>query len=999
MNSSIAAVSNSPSLQTPTYSTTSVVSSSDIPTPSGNYGLVSGNSSRGSSAYSESDAVLSYSTTVVPGSHSQEPSILTYSLAPPSSASSLDTTSESLSTSMKVSSPTWSSHYPTASQGISTYVPSGAPYTYKNGSVTSPTYYPTTITRGSCTGCALAALDPVTTSYQSNLFGNWTSLVVTETILTEFITYMDGSTVETVVTELKAVNQTKTIDDTITDTWANFIVYLPTPGLALTLEVGPTYVLYTNLFGGPDAEIDATYQNNATYTKLYPTQSTCQPHVSSLRNWAPTRTEDWDYFIQTYSDSAPKRTATNTPLPVPDKLVNFLAQDPNLQAQFQGANIATCTLFGSSANLINDPNKTFNPPTPSSAAAETSVRPTTTDVKTQPATFLPPAFSTMPGTNTYLSTTYETISKHVTKQGCLRCDTKPGDLPKTPKPTEQDPNTNNINDDPVPTRSPGPKNDNTVKPNDGPKTASEPQNQPQNTPQNTPKPDVKSTPSVPDIISSIISENPNLTRKPQEQPTTLGQSITIGNSVVTVKPQGKDGPNRQTGVPTVVVIGTQTVTVGQTTTINGVPVVVPTAGGGNTIVVGDKTIGINPQVTQTQMPAITVGHNTIIANSQGQFVVGTQTLRQGGPMLTLDDNTLTLGPNGKIAIWNSITQTLATMAGPSGTPAVTFGGQAITAIVIGGTTVFVLNSQTLAPGSAITVDGTAFSLLSGFQGSSVVINGQTQRLGPGLPALTVNNSPITATATDGTTEFIFAPGETLTPGGVLTISGNTYSLPTAGSGSVVVVNGVTSSLNPSHLPVIPFSSESVTATVAQGTTAFIFGPDTTLTPGGVVTVSGTTLSLPASASGSIVVINGVTSTLYPGSELGSIISAPPIVVDGKSVTATVRDGTTEYVLDTKTTLLPGGQIIIDGTTYSLAPGGTELVVNGKTSTISSTIASNSASTTQSSETTNGRGAGDFIASGIGETSRGIGSSTYSGGIDKLVESVIMGIAGWLLIWL
>ncbi|KAF2622636.1 hypothetical protein BU25DRAFT_351865 [Macroventuria anomochaeta] len=748
---------------------------------------------------------------------------------------------------MKASSLAWNSHYPTASPRISIYVPSRVPYPYKNGTAASSAWISTItpVSRGQCTGCALAALNPITTSYESALFGNWTSLVVTETLLIEFVTYVDNSTIDTVVTETKTVNQTKTVDNWITDTAAEFNIYLPTPGLDLTLDVGPTYVIYTSLFGGPDAavQINATAQNNATHSELRPTQSTCRPHVSSLRNWIPTRTQDWDFFIQTFANgSTPEPTAMDTPVPVPTKLQNFLAQDPDLQ--------------------------------------------------------------------------------HITKQGCLRCDTNPGDLPKTPKPTEQDPNTNKINDDPVPTKSPNPKNDDAPKSNDnpngdgGPKTDDKPQDQPQNTPQSPPKPDVKTTPSVPDILSSIISDNPSLTRKPQEQPTNSGQTITIGNSVVTVKPQptkqGQGGPNQQTNAPTMVIIGTQTVTVGQTTTINGVPVAVPTAGGGSTIIVGDKTIGLNPRITQAPLPVLTVGHNTITANSQGQFVVGMQTLQRGGPLVILDDHTLTLGPNGRIAIWNSATQTLVTMAGPSGAPAVTFGGQSITAKLLGGTTVFVLGDKTLAPGSAVTVDGTTFSLPSGFHGSSVV-----------------------------------------------------------------------------------------TATVVHGTTAFVFGPDETLTPGGVVTVSGTTFSLPASASGSVVVINGVTSTLAPESGMGPITSAPPIIVDGKTITATTRDGKTEYIINSATTLLPGGQIIIDGTTYSLAPGGTALIIDGKTSIISSTPASNSASTTgsgSSSETTSERGAGDFIASGIGESSRsqGAGSWTYGRRANKWVESLVMGVAGWLL---
>lgn len=984
-------MSASPSLQGSTYSVTDAASLVNI-TLSESRSSVSDSPSLQISKYPVTDAEPSSTTK----DQIQVSSNLTQILSQPSLVSSSKSELKATSASIQPNSLTLNTHHPTNSPSPSTYAPSGALYPTQNGTAPS-TVFTTAIDRGSCTGCALAALNPSTVTYNSNLFGNWTSLVVTETILTEFTTYLDGSTIDTIVTDIRTVNQTKTVDG-ITDTAADFVIYLPTPGLEFTLQVGPTYVLYTNLVGGRDAPSNATAPNNATQSDLTSAQSTCRPHVSSLRNFAPTRTEDWNFFIQTYNGSAPVQTAVNTPLPVPSKLINYLAQDQEVQVQFQGADINTCTASRISEVLIGDPNRTFNPPSTSHlppAMITAQPLPTASRPKTSAtATFssaIPPSFSSIPGTNTYLSTTYESTSQHITKQGCLRCDTNPGDLPQTLKPTEQDP-TNNINNNPAPTQTPNPKGNDAPKSNDVPSTDGKPQDQPQNTPQNTPRPDSKTTPSVPDILSSIISENPVLTQKPQDQPTDSGQTITIGNTIVTVQPQ----PTEQ-AQPTVVIIGTQTVTVGQTTTINGVPIVVPTAGRGSTIIVGDQTIGLNPQATQAPLPVLTVGHNTITANSQGQFIIGTQTLQRGGPELTMDDHTLTLGPNGKIAMWNSVSGTLLSMAGPSAAPAVTFGGQSVTAKVLGGTTVFVLNDKTLAPGSAITVDGTTFSLPTGVHGSSIVINGQTEHLRPGLPALTINNSPVTATVEDGTTEFVIAPGETLIPGGEVIISGTTYSLPTAGLGSTIVINGATSRLNPSHLPVLPLSGDAVTATVAHGTTAFVFGPDETLTPGGVITVSGTTISLPESASGSVVVINGVTTTLSGM----SISSAPPLVVDGKTITATTIDGTTEYLLNSATTLLPGGQIIIDGTTYSLVPGGTALVVNGKTSLISSTPASNSASPTSSpssSETTSERGAGDFIASGIGETSKGGGSWAYGGGADKWVESLVMGFAGWLL-WL
>jgi hypothetical protein len=1001
-------VADSLSLPSPAFSAANAASYSDTVTSVDGSIPASESPSSETSGYPVTEDASSLDVTTVTVVSIQTPSVSTYAPNSLSSGASSDSHLEASYTSPDTSSVIPTTPSPASSSQVNKYVPSHAPFPYKNVTKTSRlgTATVTTTFRGYCTGCALAALNPITTSYESDLFGNWTSLVVTETVLTEFVTYLNNATIDTIVTETKTVNQTKTVDG-ITETAAEFNVYLPSPGLDLTLDVGPTYVLYTNLFGGPDAAVqaNATARNNATDEILQPTSSTCQPHVTSLKNWIPSLTVDWDFFIQTFANgSTPAPKPYDSPVPVPHKLQNFLAQDLEIQQHFQGADINTCSF----PQLIGDPNRTFRPPPPeaTSAPAEITAQPTTAATASAPAmTFSPfPTFSSVPGTNTFLKTTYESTSKHITKLGCLRCDTNKGDLPQ-PKTTQQDPNTNN---EPAPSNTPNPKNDDSptskdgANNNNGQNTDGQSQGQPQNTPQNSPypKPGVITTPSIPDFISSVVSNNPDLAKNPAQQPTDSGQTITIGDSVVTVKPQptrqGQGGPNQQTNTPTMFIIGTQTVTVGQTTTINGVQVLVPTDGGGSRIVVGDNTITVGPQVTQGPLPVLTVGHSTITANSQGQFVVGTQTLQKGGPMVIVDDNTLTLGPNGKIAIWNGATQTLVTMIGQ---PAVTFGGESVTAKILGGTTVFVVGDKTLGPGGVITVDGTTYSLPSGFHGSSIVVNGQTERLSAGLPALMVNNVPITATVADGTTEFILAPGQTLTPGGELIIGGTTYSLPNDGQGSTVVINGATSSLNPSHLPVLSVGSEDATAIIAHGTTAFVFGPDQTLTPGGVVTVSGTTFSLPASASGSVVVINGVTSTLGSGSGMGPITAAPPIVVDGKTITATTRDGTVEYVLNSATTLLPGGEAIINGTTYSLAPGGTALVINGKTSTFS-TPASNSASTTDSLETTSERGAGDFIASGIGESSKskGAGSWAHGGGVDKWAENLMIGLAGWLL-WL
>ena len=707
----------------------------------------------------------------------------------------------------------------------------------------------------------------MTTSFdESDIYNPWTSVVVTETILTEFITYMQNGTVDGVTSEFKTVNQTKTMvgpmNETITHSTPTFILE-PTPGVYLTMNAGPTYVVYNDLSGGLDQAFDFTF------TALKSTSHTCAPRPTRIENWEPTNTEHWSHFIETYATQAPS-PVTDMPVPLPSKLVLFLKQDQDVIQHFNGADIATCTvdpgtdLSGpglpppdrqSPLPGTQEPHPTPHPEIPE-APSRTGARPSTTEVTatvpaTAPAT-MPPFESVTTGT--FLSTTFASTSTHVTRQGCLRCqNTKPFD---EPEPTPDGRNTAGA----TPTYKPDEPN----KPDDKPKPNG------QDKPADKPDSNQVPTPNIPDILASIINNNPNIWTR-----TSAGQSVTIGNSVFPINtPQptqnDQNRPNEQYQVPPVIIIGTETFTPGQTKTINGVPVVAPTNGDGSRIVVDGNTITYNP--SPTGPPVLTVGQNTITANPSGHFVIGTETLSPGGPPITASGSTFSIAPSANIVVVNGITQTLA-----------------------------------------------------------------------------------------------HAPA------------------PTAG-------------------PILTVGSQAITATLISGTPAYILGPDQTLTPGGVLTISGSTISLPATGSGTIVVINGVTSTLPSPA---GITAAPAITINGRTYPATIRDGTTEYVIAAGTTLRPGDAVTMDGTTYSLDAEGTALVVNGQTSKLPTGPASNSASVTsspsssrtRSSTSTAGRGAGDLIASGIGESSKAGGVSARGDGVDKWIERIVVGAVGWVVLLL
>ena len=259
----------------------------------------------------------------------------------------------------------------------------------------------------------------------------------------------------------------------------------------------------------------------------------------------------------------------------------------------------------------------------------------------------------------------------------------------------------------------------------------------------------------------------------------------------------------------------------------------------------------------------------------------------------------------------------------------------------------VVDGETVPPGQVVTINGVQVSVPP--SGGSLVIGGTTTvavnsdknnifDFSNPTPAITIGDSTITAGPSGA---FSLGPEITLSPGGpAVTISGSTFSL--APGGSIAVINGITHTLgsnsNPTPAPVITIGDNVITASVAGSSTAFIFGPGTTLTPGGSVIVSGTTFSLPSTASG-VVVVNGQTSTL------GLATVAPDLTINGQTITPVVSNGHTFYILGPGTTLTPGGVITINGTKISMDPSGTALVFDGTTSSIPKTPASATASTT------------------------------------------------------
>ncbi|WPH01470.1 Hypothetical protein R9X50_00431600 [Acrodontium crateriforme] len=204
-----------------------------------------------------------------------------------------------------------------------------------------------------------------------------------------------------------------------------------------------------------------------------------------------------------------------------------------------------------------------------------------------------------------------------------------------------------------------------------------------------------------------------------------------------------------------------------------------------------------------------------------------------------------------------------------------------------------------------------------------------------LPLLTLGSSTYTPNAA---TQFSIAPSEILTPGGKVVVDGSTISL--ASGATAVIINGVTSSLSPPSITAAPILVMHSTAYLGNQGSAFDVAGKM-LTPGEVMTVSGTTYSL--ASDGSVIVVNGATHTIGPMTNdvaAKATITAPPVLTIGDTVYG--ANGGTSYVISSQT-LTPGGTIVLSGAngdqtiSLNLAANTAYTIVDSGNSTITSAI--------------------------------------------------------------
>ncbi|KAF9728903.1 hypothetical protein PMIN01_13283 [Paraphaeosphaeria minitans] len=295
----------------------------------------------------------------------------------------------------------------------------------------------------------------------------------------------------------------------------------------------------------------------------------------------------------------------------------------------------------------------------------------------------------------------------------------------------------------------------------------------------------------------------------------------------------------------------QTLTPGGTAMVGGQLVSLDSSAG--FVVVGGSTqvLPTSPPSSDTSRPEIIVDGTTITAlpniNNNAAlgptFVISGQTLVPG-EAINFAGNIISLPFSGSFVVINGATSALANAALP-----LTVAGAAITPLPSAGPS-FTVDGQLLTPGGTITVSGTAISLAPG--GTALVVNGATTPLAPSATLLTINSNTYTALPSAGPALFI--AGQPLTPGGAITVSGTTISLDPGAT--ALVVNGLTTLLSPdgrtnpeavvTNPPLLTLGAHTYTPLPGRGT-AFVIG-GLTLTPGGLVVVDGTTISLSPGAT-------------------------------------------------------------------------------------------------------------------------------------------------------
>ena len=328
--------------------------------------------------------------------------------------------------------------------------------------------------------------------------------------------------------------------------------------------------------------------------------------------------------------------------------------------------------------------------------------------------------------------------------------------------------------------------------------------------------------------------------------------------------------------------------------------------------VGGNTAGSSAASPSQPAPTLVIGSQTYTADISSNFVIGAQTLAPGAPAIVI--------PSGPVVSLGSSHAVFA----PSTQAIQPAQASVLPPIVIAGSTIgpnaqsqYIVGSQTLKPGEpAITEAGHTISLAP--SASALVVDSSTTNLIP-APVVTIAGSAVTA---NSASQFE-VNGQTLSPGGVITVAGQQISL--APSGNAIVYGDSTQAIYaPSSIAgAAPQTITVGNSVITQNSVSAFVIAGQTLRPGSAITVSGTPIFLAPSASA--VVVGGITQAL--GVPPTQALQIPQPVTIGSSVYT--ANSASQYIIGGQT-LSPGSAITVSGTPISLVPSASAVVIAGVT---------------------------------------------------------------------
>ena len=345
-----------------------------------------------------------------------------------------------------------------------------------------------------------------------------------------------------------------------------------------------------------------------------------------------------------------------------------------------------------------------------------------------------------------------------------------------------------------------------------------------------------------------------------------------------------------------------------------------------------------------EVPSFPLESSTSKSDTVSAIVVAGQTLSLKTSAILEDSTPLSSATAGEKTIIDGSTNVQAEPSSATmlQVPVLTYGGSPYTADV---SSHFVLSDQTLVPGSAITISGTTVSLAA--DASNFVVGSDVEQL---------TAIDIIPTATQRTSGPVYQiAGQTLAPGGTVTVSGTPIHIP---SGASVVVVGSSTHVLAAATPTtavptatyreITFGDQTYTA--SGSTPEFIIGSQT-LTPNGAVTVSGTSIRIPSGAS--VVIVGSSTQSLVPiiATTPEPVATAAEMTFGGKTYTAS---GSTPEFIIAGQTLTPNGAITVSGTPIHIPSQASVVVIGSSTQSLNTVIATSPGSVAAIGEITFGR---------------------------------------------